>query len=89
MVQYTPDTRQHNEKGASDHLSTETVESASRPLEGIDNVESGDGLSLGVLGVSDRITDDLNAEVSKGWRREETNRRTFSKKILRTPRVSS
>ena len=89
MVQYTPDTRQHNEKETSDHLSTETVESASRPLEGIDNVESGDGLSLGVLGVSDRITDDLNAEVSKGWRREETNRRTFSKKILRTPRVSS
>ena len=66
MVQYTPDTRQHNEKGASDHLSTETVESASRPLEGVDNVEGCDGLSLGVLGVSDRITDDLDVEVSKG-----------------------
>ena len=66
MVQYTPDTRQHNEKGASDHLSTETVESASRPLEGVDDVEGCDGLSLGVLGVSDRITDDLDAQVSKG-----------------------
>ena len=64
MVQYTPDTRQHSER--EEYLSTETVESASRPLEGVDDVEGCDGLSLGVLGVSDRITDDLDAQVSKG-----------------------
>lgn len=38
-------------------LTTETVESASLPLEGVDDVERGDGLALGVLGVRDGIAD--------------------------------
>jgi hypothetical protein len=41
------------------HLRAETVESAARALEGIDDVERGDSLALGVLGVCDRVTDDL------------------------------
>ena len=40
-------------------LSTETVEGAARPLQGVDDIESGDGLPLGVLGVCDRVADDL------------------------------
>lgn len=39
-------------------LTTETVQSASLPLEGIDHIEGGDRLSLGVFGVCDSITDD-------------------------------
>ena len=43
-------------------LSTETVEGTSLSLEGVDDVECGDGLSLGVLGVGDGITDDVLEE---------------------------
>jgi hypothetical protein len=32
------------------------------PLEGVDDVERGDGLSLGVLGVGDRVADDVLEE---------------------------
>ena len=39
-------------------LTTETVKGAALSLEGIDNVEGGDGLALGVLSVSDRVADD-------------------------------
>ena len=45
--------------------STETVEGSALSLESVDNVESGDGLSLGVLGVGDRVSDDVLEEVSQ------------------------
>jgi hypothetical protein len=47
------------------YLSTETVEGAARALQGVDDVERGDGLTLGVLGVCYRVTDDLQ-DVSEG-----------------------
>jgi hypothetical protein len=43
-------------------LTTETVESASLALKGIDNIEGGDSLALGVLGVGDGIADDVLEE---------------------------
>ena len=43
-------------------LATETVQSAALALEGVDNVERGDGLALGVLSVGDGITDDTLKE---------------------------
>jgi len=39
-------------------LTTKTVEGTALALEGIDNVEGGDCLALGVLSVSDCVTDD-------------------------------
>jgi len=38
-------------------LTTETVEGSALALEGVDNVERGDGLALGVLGVGNSVTD--------------------------------
>ena len=43
-------------------LATETVQGAALALEGVDNVERGDGLALGVLGVGDGVTDDTLEE---------------------------
>ena len=43
-------------------LTTETVQGAALSLEGIDNVEGGDGLALGVFGVGDCVTDDTLEE---------------------------
>lgn len=43
-------------------LATETVEGAALPLEGVDDVEGGDGLALGVLGVGDGVADDTLEE---------------------------
>ena len=43
-------------------LAAESVESAALPLEGVDNVHGSDGLSLGVLGVSDCVTDHVLQE---------------------------
>jgi hypothetical protein len=43
-------------------LATETVEGAALSLESVDNVEGGDRLALGVLGVRDGITDDTLEE---------------------------
>lgn len=40
-------------------LGTETVEGSARPFQGIDDIQSGDGLALSVLGVGNRVTDDL------------------------------
>ena len=37
---------------------TETVQSAALALEGVDNVERGDGLALRVLGVGDGVAND-------------------------------
>ena len=44
------------------NLSTESVQGASLPLEGIDDVHGGDGLPLGVFGVGDGIPDDVLKE---------------------------
>jgi len=43
-------------------LTTETVKGATLALESVDDVERGDGLALGVLGVGDGITDDALEE---------------------------
>ena len=43
-------------------LTTETVQSAALSLEGIDNVERGDSLAFGVLGVGDCVTDNAFEE---------------------------
>ena len=43
-------------------LTAKSVQGASLPLEGIDNVHGGDGLPLGVFGVGDGIPDDVLKE---------------------------
>ena len=43
-------------------LAAETVEGLALSLQGVDDIESGDGLSLGVFGVGDGITDDVLEE---------------------------
>ena len=43
-------------------LSSESVQGASLPLEGVDHIHGGDGLPLGVLGVGDGIPDDVLKE---------------------------
>ena len=43
-------------------LTTETVQGASLALEGVHDVEGGDGLALGVLSVGDSVTDDTLEE---------------------------
>jgi hypothetical protein len=40
-------------------LDTETVEGSTLSFERVDDIKSGDGLSLGVLGVGDRVSDDV------------------------------
>ena len=49
-------------KAVFEDLSSESVEGTSLPLEGIDNIHSGDSLPLGVFGVGDGITDDVLKE---------------------------
>ena len=39
-------------------LASESVDGSSLALEGVDDVEGGDGLAAGVLGVGDRVADD-------------------------------
>ena len=48
--------------GETGHLAAEAVEGAALALERVHDVERGDGLSLGVLGVGDGITDDVLEE---------------------------
>ena len=43
-------------------LTSESVQGASLPLEGIDHIHGGDGLPLGVFGVGDGIPDDVLEE---------------------------
>jgi len=43
-------------------LTTETVQSAALPLEGVDDIERSDCLALGVLGVGDCVADDALEE---------------------------
>ncbi len=47
---------------ATDNLSAETVEGLSLTLEGVDNIHSDDSLTASMLGVSDRVTDDVLKE---------------------------
>ena len=46
----------------SSELTSESVQGASLAFQGVDDIHSGDGLPLGVLGVSDSITDDIFQE---------------------------
>ena len=50
-----------DERGRS-RLATETVQGAALSLQRVDDVHGGDGLSLGVLGVGDGITNDVLQE---------------------------
>ncbi len=45
-----------------DSLSTESVEGSALSLESVDDIHGGDGLSLGVFGVGDGISDDIFQE---------------------------
>ena len=49
----------------ADSSSAETVEGSALSLESVDDIESSDGLSLGVLSVDDRVTDDVLEERSE------------------------
>ena len=46
----------------TDGLTSETVQSATLTLQGVNYVHGGDGLPLGVLGVGDSVTDDVLKE---------------------------
>ena len=48
--------------GLDGSLTSESVEGTSLPLEGIDNIHSGDSLPLGMFSVGDSITDDIFKE---------------------------
>ena len=43
-------------------LTTETIKGTALSLESIDDIKGGDGLALGMLGISDGITDDAFEE---------------------------
>ena len=43
-------------------LATESVEGLSLALEGVDDIHGGDGLPASMLGVGDRVTDDVLKE---------------------------
>jgi hypothetical protein len=43
-------------------LTTETVQGAALALQGVDDIQGGDGLALGVLSVGDSVTDDTLEE---------------------------
>ena len=43
-------------------LTTETVKGTALTLQGVDDIEGGDGLALGVLGVGNGVTDDTLEE---------------------------
>lgn len=47
---------------ASSSLTAETVEGAALAFQSVDDVHGGDGLPLGVLGVSDGVTDHVLEE---------------------------
>jgi len=55
--------KRHSKNPRKDnHLTPETIERAALSLESVDDVEGGDGLSLGVLSVGDGIADDTLEE---------------------------
>ena len=55
-------------------LSAEAVEGLSLSLEGVDDVHGRDGLAAGVLGVGDRVADDVLEEHLRVWGEEESVR---------------
>ena len=61
MASHGRNSRENSERERSS-LSAETVQGAALSLEGVDDVEGGDGLSLGVLGVGDCVSDDAFEE---------------------------
>ena len=73
-------------KNSQMNLGTETVESPARPLQGIDDIEGGDGLALGVLSVGNRITDDLMS--GRGPRSKRVRKRKVVNGDIRSPRRS-
>ena len=46
----------------TERLTTETVQGAALTLQGVDDIQRGDSLALGVLGVGDGVTDDTLEE---------------------------
>lgn len=54
--------KRRSRRAEANRLATETVEGAALPLEGVDDVEGGDGLALGVLSVGDGVADDTLEE---------------------------
>ena len=54
--------REERKENKTESSAAESVESAALSLEGVDDVHGSDGLSLGVLGVSDGVTDDVLQE---------------------------
>mmetsp|Transcript_10602 Transcript_10602/g.18054 ORF Transcript_10602/g.18054 Transcript_10602/m.18054 type:complete len:129 (-) Transcript_10602:63-449(-) len=46
----------------TDNLSAETVEGLSLTLEGVDDIHGGDSLTASMLGVGNRVTDDILKE---------------------------
>ena len=55
-------TAQSNNHDEADNLSAESVEGLSLTLEGVDDVHGSDSLTASVLGVGDRVTDDVLEE---------------------------
>ena len=49
----------------ADSSSAETVEGSALSLESVDDIESSDGLSLGVLSVDNGVSDDVLEEASE------------------------
>eukprot|EP00579_Thalassiosira_antarctica_P026665 CAMPEP_0202028350 /NCGR_PEP_ID=MMETSP0905-20130828/63405_1 /ASSEMBLY_ACC=CAM_ASM_000554 /TAXON_ID=420261 /ORGANISM="Thalassiosira antarctica, Strain CCMP982" /LENGTH=139 /DNA_ID=CAMNT_0048592051 /DNA_START=61 /DNA_END=480 /DNA_ORIENTATION=- len=47
---------------STDNLSAKTVEGLSLPLEGVDDIHGSDSLTASMLGVGDRVTDDVLEE---------------------------
>jgi hypothetical protein len=78
----------HIQDNTGNSLSTKAIQRAPRPLESIDDVKSCDRFPLGVFCVSDRITNDLGG-ILEEVHNTKNKLLTFSRKILRTPRVSS
>ena len=69
-------------------LASKSIEGASLPLEGIDNIHGGDSLPLGVFGVSDGIPDDVlkeDLEDSTGLLIDETRDTLDSSTASQTP----
>jgi hypothetical protein len=60
-------------------LSTETVQSAARALQSVDDVESGDSLTLSVLSVCYRVTDDLHGRRQLTERQENMRNNAHSR----------
>jgi len=76
-----------------ENLTTETVESATLSLECVDNVEGCDGLPLRMLSISTGKSQYIGGYCERGWYRGggtyTASRITPSRKVFRTPRVSS